>query len=54
MKANVKKGVLAKVDTLFTKPLFNGLIYTETLQTLTYNKHGLVRPIVRINSRWPG
>ena len=33
-----KKGVLEQVDTLFPKPLFNGLIYTETFQALTYNK----------------
>jgi len=33
-----KKGVQEQVDTLFPKPLFNGLIYAETFQALTYKK----------------
>jgi hypothetical protein len=33
-----KKGVLEQIDTLFPKPLFNGLIYAETFQALTYKK----------------
>jgi hypothetical protein len=34
-----KKGVLEQVDTLFPKPLFNGLIYAETFQALSYKKN---------------
>jgi len=33
-----KKGVLEQVDTVFSKPLFNGLASGETLQALAYNK----------------
>lgn len=34
-----KKGTLAKVDTTFSKPMFNGLIYAETYQALSYQKN---------------
>lgn len=38
-KEGAKKGALTKVDTTFPKPLFNGLIYDETLQSLSYQKN---------------
>jgi hypothetical protein len=37
-KESDKKGVQEQVDTLFPKPMFNGLIYAETFQALTYEK----------------
>jgi hypothetical protein len=33
-----KKGLI-KIDTIFSKPLFNGLIYAETYQALFYKKN---------------
>jgi len=37
-KEGNKKGTLTKIDTAFSKPLFNGLIYAETYQALSYQK----------------
>lgn len=39
VKTPKKKDTLIKIDTSFSKPLFNGLIYMETYQALSYQKN---------------